>query len=122
MSFLSSHVRDAPAVFALSLLNRRILNIPKSPVLPFFFFFSSSTINRQPSVLTCFIDRSVNQERRVSLRIALRNAYRAQEQARLICESAARGRATLAQWQRALEIWQEAQAWIVRIRRLLAWL
>ncbi|KAF5533290.1 hypothetical protein FMEXI_11895 [Fusarium mexicanum] len=111
MSFLSSHVRDAPAVFALSLLDRWVLNIPKSPVLPFFFFFSSSTIN--PML-------SISQERRVHLRLALLNAHRAQEQARLICESAARGQATLVQWQRALAIWQEAQVWIVRLRRLLA--
>ncbi|KAF5681667.1 hypothetical protein FCIRC_5392, partial [Fusarium circinatum] len=63
-----------------------------------------------------WIDGSISQERRhhrrLHLRLALRNAHRAQEQARLICESAARGQATLAQWQRALAIWQEAQVWI----------
>ncbi|TVY77260.1 hypothetical protein Focb16_v007529 [Fusarium oxysporum f. sp. cubense] len=107
MSFLSSHVRDAPAVFALSLLNRRILNIPKSPALLFFFFFSSSTVNPMLSP----------RDRRRSLRLALLNAYQAQAQAYLVCESAARGQATLQQWQRALALWQEAQAWIVRLRR-----
>ncbi|KAJ4161714.1 hypothetical protein NW765_016884 [Fusarium oxysporum] len=134
MSFLSSHVRDAPAVFALSLLNRRILNIPKSPVLVLLFLLF---IDHQPNVvsnsalafrqiflylfspyqrLTCFINRSPRNRRR-SLRLALINAYRAQAQAYLVCESAARGQATLEQWQRALARWQEAQAWIVWLRR-----
>lgn len=66
--------------------------------------------------LTCFINRSPRDRRR-SLRLALLNAYQAQAQAYLVCESAARGQATLQQWQRALALWQEAQAWIVRLRR-----
>ncbi|WXC59990.1 hypothetical protein SNK03_13603 [Fusarium graminearum] len=61
MSFLSSHMHDAPAVFALSLLNQQIFNTLKSPVLSFFFFFSSSTINTMPST----------QDRIIAARIAL---------------------------------------------------
>ncbi|CEF77981.1 hypothetical protein FGSG_03222 [Fusarium graminearum PH-1] len=107
MSFLSSHMHDAPAVFALSLLNQQIFNTLKSPVLSFFFFFSSSTINTMPST----------QDRIIAARIALNRAIRAQRLDYINCREGARGRVSLQEWQRALAIWQDAQSWIVLLRR-----
>ncbi|KAH7241464.1 hypothetical protein BKA59DRAFT_456063 [Fusarium tricinctum] len=118
MSVLSSHVRDAPAVFALSLLNRRILNIPKSPSRSSF-----SSLHR-PSCQRCPLDtrsaRYRRRDRREVLRRIRLDAYRARTQAWFLCELASRGEATLQQWQHGLALWQEAQAWIVWVRRQLA--
>ncbi|CAF3496502.1 unnamed protein product [Fusarium graminearum] len=110
MSFLSSHMHDAPAVFALSLLNQQIFDTLKSPVLSFFFFFSSSTINNMPT-------RRSTQDRIIAARIALNRALRAQRLAYINCREGARGRVSLQEWQRALAIWQDAQSWIVLLRR-----
>ncbi|CZS81278.1 unnamed protein product [Fusarium graminearum] len=107
MSFFSSHMHDAPAVFALSLLNQQIFDTLKSPVLSFFFFFSSSTINTMPST----------QDRIIAARIALNRAIRAQRLDYINCREGARGRVSLQEWQRALAIWQDAQSWIVLLRR-----
>ncbi|KAK6711459.1 hypothetical protein SNK05_005880 [Fusarium graminearum] len=107
MSFLSSHMHDSPAVFALSLLNQQIFDTLKSPVLSFFFFFSSSTINTMPST----------QDRIIAARIALNRALGAQRLAYINCREGARGRVSLQEWQRALAIWQDAQSWIVLLRR-----